>query len=992
MSYATALLRGWGRREWLTVGIIAVTTAFLIGSVTLLITASAYTETLQGDLGSTATITHVNSYAEAKQSAPSSTIVLRFIQISDGNRTVQIIGVPSGAPNELETASVAWEPATIPEPPSSGLRGPVDQPTVKQFDNKSVAVDPGDNNGMFPQSWYVGSVRTVSSFNQTAGLVINPQTGSYLTGDGAVPLIGTLPFLLGGVAEVVQLLSIVAIGGSVLILIVVYSVTRMAIKDRSKTIRVVRETGGAPGRLLVILMTRAGSLTGIGVFCGVIIGLGITRGVVAIAGHAGVPVSLQVTFTPTLLMRIIQLSGVLLIAGIVAGLIAGWSVIRVDPAQIGDDSKRDTIRLFKYLYTVYAELKFIRWRTAIPTIMTLSVFILVIFLTMATATAVAPLVTTSTGTIVESGAAHPLNSRVDVSYAETLRAQGISASPEVLYAQRYDGHSYLARGANFTAFQRVSDVRVVDGHPPTTSNEAIVGQSLSNTLNVSVGESLLVTGSVSPGVHQIKIVGAFQGSGITDDQLIIPIDTAQELATRENTVHIVRTAGNADRRRSDTTTERGIVVSEVQAPARVQSGESFDIHIKLRNLASTQRRDSLGVIVGEKKRSTQLRLAGQAMTQKTVSISLQTPGRYTIAVGAVRRSLRVIEPASLALPDELPQRAPPSATLLVPSVTSDQTIVENATITVGNRTTRTGSRGVGIIGVPSAPGKYTVSVSKRGYKSVNSSLVVDSAVEQRPRAQLSVNPSRGTPYTQPEITIRVANPWGEFIVQNITLTAPGTVRNRVIRLPSGNITQLTVNGTDIGLTGEVNPGRYPIKLYADGDLIARTTYSVEGSTKSNSNSGQPQGEYASGTAIGQAIENVFGNIQVLFLTLIVLAGLSTIGGTTAAFAQAVQTRKQEIGIYRATGATRRQVLCLLAGDAFLIAIPAGIVSCVGVYTVFVILSKMNLLVIFGVQLSVPLTPFVILSVLIAGVLLSVMSAVVAGLAFLSKDAICLLGT
>jgi hypothetical protein len=306
-------------------------------------------------------------------------------------------------------------------------------------------------------------------------------------------------------------------------------------------------------------------------------------------------------------------------------------------------------------------------------------------------------------------------------------------------------------------------------------------------------------------------------------------------------------------------------------------------------------------------------------------------------------------------------------------------------VTIGDQTTQTGSRGAATIGVPSTPGEYTVTVSKQGYESASVPLIVDPAVNQRLRAQLSVNPSTGTSYTRPEITVRVANPWGEFIVRNLTLTAPGTAESRTIEFSSGNVTKLTFDGREIGFTEEVAPGRYPLTLYADGNLLARTTYRVEKASGGSGGSPRPQGEYASGTGVGRAIENVFGNVQVLFLVMIILAGVSTIGGTTAAFAQAVQSRQREIGIYRATGATRRQLLWLLASDAFRIAAPAGIISFIGIYLILSVLSTANLLVIFGVRLSVPLTPFIGLSVLLTSTILAIVAAVAAGWAFLRGD-------
>ena len=124
--------------------------------------------------------------------------------------------------------------------------------------------------------------------------------------------------------------------------------------------------------------------------------------------------------------------------------------------------------------------------------------------------------------------------------------------------------------------------------------------------------------------------------------------------------------------------------------------------------------------------------------------------------------------------------------------------------------------------------------------------------------------------------------------------------------------------------------------------------------------------------------------------MIVLAGVSTIGGTTAAFAQAVQSRRRDIAVYRATGATHRQLLWLLASDAFRVAVPAGILSFIGVYIVVSILSRAGLLVMFGVQLSVPLTPLIAVSTLVIAMLLSIVSAVVAGWVFIRGDVVGML--
>ena len=998
MRYETTLLRGWGRREWLTVMIIAVTTAFLIGSATLLLTAGSYTETLEGDIGSSATVTHANSYAKASEQADRSTVVLRFARIEKNNETYRLIGVPPDAPREIKSASVAWRPAAIPQPPSSGLAGPVDQPGVESFRQTPIAVEPGGQNGLFPPTWYVGSAETLAQLGETGALVIKSETGGFSTSGEAVPLIGALPFLIGGVRQIIQTLAIAALGGGALILIVVYSVTRMSIRDRTRTIRVVRASGGAPRRLLMTLIGRAVLLTSVGIGTGIITGIATTRGVIAAAAYVGIPVSLEVALTADIVQLILFLSGFLLVIGLLAGIAASWPVISCDPAAIGNGDTNTESTSTTRLQEI-AQPTFLGWRAAVPTTTTLSVFMLVILLTTAIGTAVAPLATTSSGTFVESGAPHPLNSRLSEEYAHTLRAQNISASGEVLYAQTRGRTPYLVRGANFSAFSTVTDARLTTGHAPTDATQAVIGESLARTLGVSVGEQLMIGGSVSPGINQVELVGAFSGEGITDDQLVVPLKTAQGLATKDGSVHLIRTqtGEGSINLQSTSNATRGIAVTDLRGSSVVTAGQPFNISVQTRNLASQTRSQTIRVDIGPQSRSIDIEMQPQTTTQKTVSFRIDQEGEYTVTAAGVTRMIRVSKPTTLTLPDAFPERAPPGATILVPSVTPEETVVENATAQIGDLERSTGSRGAAIMAVPDTPGQYEVRVSKPGYTPATASVLVDPQATQQVRGQIRVEPETGSQYTQPEITLRVANPWGEFFVRNLTLTTPGTAESRTLELPSGNVTQITFSAAEIGFGDQLTPGRYPLELYADKTLLARTTYTVEDESGGTASGGTStdlsvESDYAEGTGVGRAIENVFGNVQVLFLVMIVLAGISTVGGTTATFAHAVQASRRDIGIYRATGATRRQVVQLLMGDALRIAIPAVTISLVGMYALMMLLSFGNILVVFGVRLSAPLSLFTVGSMSIGATVLAILSATAAAWEFLREDISRLIGT
>jgi hypothetical protein len=306
-------------------------------------------------------------------------------------------------------------------------------------------------------------------------------------------------------------------------------------------------------------------------------------------------------------------------------------------------------------------------------------------------------------------------------------------------------------------------------------------------------------------------------------------------------------------------------VTDLRGPSSVIVNESFNMSIEIQNLASQTQSQAVSVQLGRQSRSVDVEMAPQTTTINTISFRINEEGEYTATAAGVTRDIRVSKPTTLTIPDAFPERAPPGATILIPSVTAEETVVEDATAQIGDRQRTTGSQGAATMRVPDAPGQYDVRVSKTGYAPATTTLFVDPQATQQVRGQIRVDPETGTAYTQPEVTVRVANPWGAFLVRNLTLTAPGVSKTQSIEMPSGNVTQITFGAAEIGFDDQLGSGRYPIELYADESLLARTIYTVEGEsnepTTADLNAG---GDYAEGTAVGRAIKNVFGNIQVLF--------------------------------------------------------------------------------------------------------------------------------
>ena len=235
---------------------------------------------------------------------------------------------------------------------------------------------------------------------------------------------------------VVSLLGLAVLGGGVLVLVVVYNVTRMSVRDRLDAIEVVRSTGGTPRTLLAIFAARAGLLTAVGIALGYALGVIVTSAVVNAAIAVGLRISLAPTVSPAVLRIVVPGLAVLLVA----------ESARAVSRSTGDDhaavSTPTSVRSG-------VETGMDRQRTDATTANgrghdrpplaggrsggdDLTIFVLVVLLVGSLVGVLAPLATTSSGTTAEPGAPYPMASRIDAGYADLLRRQGVTASPEII--------------------------------------------------------------------------------------------------------------------------------------------------------------------------------------------------------------------------------------------------------------------------------------------------------------------------------------------------------------------------------------------------------------------------------------------------------------------------------------------------------------------------------------------------------------------------------
>ncbi|MXR42414.1 ABC transporter permease, partial [Halobaculum sp. WSA2] len=311
------LVRRWSRRDWLSAAVVATTAAFLVGTALLLTSAGAYTSTLEGGLATSATVEYTESPATVTSEGDRIVVPVSPATV-DGTDT-RVVGVPSDAPAEIPGASVAWKAARLPQPTANTAVGPVAyrHEVVIEGTAGTVTRDvrPPENRSVFPARWYADRPSTTEELGTSGAFVLDPGSddgdASYRTG---VPLIGTIPFILLGIRDVLRILSLAGVAGGVVVLVVVYSVTRMSVRDRRTTVRVLRATGADPLRVGGLIAARAAAVTGVGVGAGVLAGVAAPPAIVAAAGALGVPVTLPTEPTPEKLRVVGALAATLTLA------------------------------------------------------------------------------------------------------------------------------------------------------------------------------------------------------------------------------------------------------------------------------------------------------------------------------------------------------------------------------------------------------------------------------------------------------------------------------------------------------------------------------------------------------------------------------------------------------------------------------------------------------------------------------------------------------
>lgn len=939
MGYRSALLFRWSRRDRLAVLVVAVTVAFLTGTALLMLAAGAQTTAIAAEFGAPGIVTHYDSPETAYVAAPVGAIVLPVAEVTlpDGT-TGYVVGRPS------ESAISGFEtdpPLFVAE--TGTTSGDIGSRQTRRLEGRrgtvTVEVTPRGPS-ILPAEWFASSPSTVDRLGPTEAFVIRPTTVTERF-DSGVPLVSALVFFVVGTRQMLTTLLVAAIGGGLLVGVTVYSVTRMSVRDRLPTIRIIRSTGGTPGHVRRLFALRASLLTAIGTALGYAIGVILPSAAVNVAVYAGLPTSLSVGITSQAVRVLLPVILGLIVVGCVAGIVAAWPASRRPPSRLTGatvpSESRDSSRSFVARVRSSLSPTVLGWRALVPTTTTLTAFVLFAVLVSSMAGVAAPLASTGGATITEPAAPHPFASHVPTVYANVLESRGIAASPEILTLEVVDGQPFIARGVNYTAFGRVTDTQIDRGRRPRTTDEALIGMDLARTLGIDVGERVVLGGSTKPAFTRVTVVGTFSAPGPFDDQLLVSLPTARHLSgSPPGAVQFVRTSRLPER--GDNATGVGII--DVTTPSSVRANGTLPVRIILWNDALTEQRITVTVRLDSVERRFSVTLPSRTQHTETIRLPTGSPGAYRLTVGTFEQSVRVVDPNTIEFRD-LPDRVPPDSHPLVRIVNATGAPVSGATVSVANRTVRTGSDGT--VRLPfDTPGEYRITAERGGHTATGT---VTAATDARRElyAELRVRPSTPSLLTRPEVQLRLFNPWNITLSRAVLINTPEGDHRRDVRLAPGDRTTITVR------LDRRSPGSYTIRAQTNERMLAETTYTVTGDDRimaALASSGRTRS-----TGLSRAIETAFGNLQLVLGVILGLAGLMTVGATTATFAQAVHARRQTIGIYRATGATATQLLRIIIGDALVVGMVATGLALVTGSAVAHLLGRAGYLTVFGVRLA-----------------------------------------
>lgn len=938
MTASRVLVLGWRRRDRLTVLVVALAVAFLTATAILMAGTTGAATSLATDDGRTPTVARTPPGTE-----------LQVVTATTADGPVTVLGGPSPLPRyatDVPAFPTSGGLATAPAPDRLTLTDPPLSVPVRTADHLLV-----------PRDWVLAN----ASLPATIG---DPRAYYLRTTDATVPpgtpLQAVAPFFAAVGRQLQAILLALAAGTTVLVAVTTYSLTRVTIQDRRDTIAVLRATGATGRRVAGLLVARTLLVAGVGVAAGYAAGVILTNAAINAAVTLGTPTTLSGRVTPAVATDLGLATGVVLVGAAIAGIAAVTPLVRTPPAHIFRTTRPRGWPLS------WGAPRVLDARAIVPTAATLASFLAFLAVLVALTTTVGPALGAGTATITDPGAPHPIASRVPVAYADALQASGVPASPETIAFAVRDGTPYLVRGVDWPAYTTVTDATLHAGTIPTGREEAIIGADLATTLDVDIGDRLLLGGSTTTAITRVTVVGTYTAPGLQDDQLLVAHETAAHLTGRPADVaQFVRT-------HPQQSTGDGVSVVGVDIPATTHTDTTPTARVTLVNPTATAATTTVTVSTQTTSRTHTVTVPAFTHHTATLPIPVDGVGTHTVTVADTTTTLSVRAADALTIVG-LPGVAPPDSQPLirVETVAGDPV---NATVHLDGEAYTT--RADGTVRLPLATAGETRVRVTAGDRETTATITVDPDATRRLQATLATSPGHPSLFDPVTATVTLQNPWNHTLTRTLTLDGP-TTRDRRVTVPPGQSRTVTVD------QGRLAPGDHELTLALEDRRVAATTVTVRGGDRV-ATALATAGVTTPGTGLGQAARALVGNLGILVAVLLALGGVMTVGTTTAVLTQSVAANRETIGLHRATGATPTQVGRLVLGDTLRVGAPALLLATATAALGLTLLDAVGVLTVGGVHLDPWPTPLALLAVLAAAAAVLALAALVTAAAILAR--------
>lgn len=954
MGYRQALITRLDRRDRLAILVIALAVTVVTAGIILTMGMGSHATGLTGDFEPDVAVDRYDDASAAHADASEEAVVVPYHETTVNGEQAIVAGVPAEEP--LPGAS-AFEPPHTEGPEVLTPHG-TDAVVIggEEIDATAQRPDAGAADP-FPHTWYLTTPEQVERLADTdpQALVLDAPRE-----DATSVAPGLFAYVNAGVDSLLGVLWVATLAAGLLVAVVAFAVVRMTIADRKRTLGIIRATGAGPVSLGLVLLGRVALVAGIGVALGFAVGVVLPNGLLRVANIAGWATALPTTITFDVARTLLVALGTLFLVALLAGGLAMLSVLRDPPAAVIRQAPRiarsprdpSSQRLFGL-------------ETAAVTVASVAVFVLFALVIVGATGAAAPLGADEGATLTESGAAHPINSQVDVAVAAGATAQGIEASPEILAFGVIDGEPVLIRGVEYDAYAEVRSASIQAGDPPTSHDEVLLGTSVARQLDVEPGDSFVMGGSTRTEVAPVTVSGTYEASGYHGDQVLVPLPMARQFTgLADEQVHLVRFTETLE---EDETAEPSVVVEDI--PETALAGDPIPVTIRLTNPSGEPVEENVQVDVDGQAEDVTLTVPAHGMIEETIELPAQPEGQAHVTIDNVTTEVDIRDPEAIEVA-WTPATAPPNASVSLSVTYANGTPAAGVPVSHGDVDQQTDTNGTVHLDLPDEPGSVNISV-EADERTIEEAITMDPDAERALRTSLQVDPEQ--PAIEDAITVSgtVENPWEEPVERTIVVAVSDREAFETRTIPGRDSTQVEL------AIGHQSPGTYDAELRIDGAVDDTTTYTVQGD-ETLAGVAAGHGDLDGGTGMGQAVSWLLGDLRVVMGTLLIVAGATTVAGTATVFQRGVHARRRSLGIRRATGASPRSVLWDVLVDAGWIALPAVAVA-IGAGTLVLLGAEaMGWLTAFGVSLRVIPDGFTMAWIWLGGIAVSLVGAGMAG--------------